>query len=246
VTPPRPRVENFVPLLDFAKEHLDQNDAQFLAVRIGIKSIISLPQQATPLVAWQAVLDAALAAKKENLFLAEVEKLVGDGDHPAFEQAMRSCAQSQFQARIHQGRPEFGSANELLAAARSLGELRDAGDACRTLVLGVLSAVEAGSGERMTLLAASNAADLDRLAERIGTLAMNALTILDRMIDLTDGSDQSSGVQVLTPQHPDDFGTFTGAGTNDAQQLTLARNARAAAWTHMQRLLTELGRSTVL
>ena len=178
--------------------------------------------------------------------MCEVRKLVGESDRANFEQAMRACRVAQYQTIVRHRNPDLYSVSGQLTSARTLGELGEAGKACRELVLRILSAVEVGSAERSILIAASNTADVDKLAERIGTHALNLLATIDRLLDLTEGNEEHGGVQLHAPQHPDDFGPFEGAAPPDPQLLTLARNARSAAWAHLQRVLILLIRNTVM
>ena len=244
MTLPAERIADYIPLLDFLKTNLESDDARPLARRIGIDSKARYPAEADAAQTWQAILEASLNERCADKLLCEVSKLVGDADHDDFKKAKLACAEAQFRTIVRPADPDLYSINRQLASARTLGELGAAGEACRDLVVRILSAVEVGSAERSILIAASNTADLDRLAERIGTLALNVLTTVDRLIDLTEGGIESNAVHLYASQHPDDFGKLEGDAPPDPQMLTLARNARAATWAHLQRLLVVLTRNT--
>jgi hypothetical protein len=245
MTAARQSLGDYIPLLDFLAKEIDKDEAWSIAELIGVKSSVRTPERTDARMLWQAVLEAMLSAKRIDSFLREVDKRVGDGDRESFEQAKRACAKAQFEAILRRDNGDLGSASGQLASARTLGELANAATACRELVLKILSSVEVGSPHRSLTLIASNSADIDRQAERIGTLAMNVLTIIERLLDLTDPGG-SPGPRTLTVEQLDDLGTFGEVVPDDAKLLTQARNARAIVWTQLQRLLAELNRNAAL
>jgi hypothetical protein len=245
MTSPHERIADYVDLIEFVDENIDMAEARSLANRIGIYRKIKHRESFTGKELWEAVLEASLNDRCIESFIREIGKMIGEAQHPRFEAVKRACAEAQFKTIIRQAHPDLYTVSRQLTTARSLGELGEAAKACRELVLRILSAVEAGAPERSMLLSASNAADVDRLAERIGTYALNLLAIIDRLLDLTEENNEHSGVQLHISQHPDDFGRFEGV-PSDAQTLTLARNARSAAWSQLQRLLILLTRNTIL
>jgi hypothetical protein len=245
MTTPLERIADFADLLEFVDESIDMTEARSLAQRIGVLRKTKYHEPYTGKDIWTAVLEASISGRCVDSFLGEVEKLIGEDDRPRFEAAKRTCAEAQFKTIMRQAHPDLYTVSRQLPRARSLGELSEAGRACRELVLRILSAVEAGAPERTMLLFASNAADVDRLAERIGTNALNLLVIVDRLLDLTEGNDDFSEIQLYSSQDPDDFGRFAGT-SSDAQTLALARKARSAAWSQLQRLLILLTRNTIL
>lgn len=243
----REKVADYVALIDFLRDNVESDNARPLARRIGVESRAKFPAEPDSAQTWQAIIEAALTDRCIEKLLHEVDKLTGEADRESLKKAKLACAEAQFQTIMRLAHPDLYSVNGQLASARTLGELGGAGKACRELVLRILSAVEVGSAERSLLIAVSNTADLDRLAERIGTLTLNVLTTVDRLIDLTEGHNELDDVHLrpYAAHHPDDFGTFEGAGSPDPQLLTQARNARAAAWAHLQRLIAVLTRNTV-
>ncbi len=245
MTTPAERIADFADLIEFVDGSIDMTEARSLAQRIGVLRKLKYREPYTGKDIWTAVLEASLGDRCVDSFLSEVEQLIGEAQHSGFETAKRACAEAQFKTIMRQAHPDLYTVSRQLPRARSLGELGEAGKACRELVLRVLSAVEAGAPERTMLLFASNAADVDRLAERIGTNAMNLLMIVDRLLDLTDGNDEISSIELYSSQDPDDFGRFEGT-PSDAQTLALARKARSAAWSQLQRLLILLTRNTIL
>jgi hypothetical protein len=238
------RIADYVDLIEFVDGSIDMAEARPLANRIGVLRKIKHRESYTGKELWEAVLEASLNDRCFDKFLVEVEKLIGEAQRSEFEAAKRMCAEAQFKTIIRQAHPDLYAVSRQLPRARSLGELGDAGKACRELVLRILSAVEAGAPER-SMLFASNAADVDRLAERIGIYALNLLAIVDRLLDLAEENDEISGIELNSSLDPDDFGRFVGT-PSDAQTLALARKARSAAWSQLQRLLILLTRNTIL
>jgi hypothetical protein len=243
MTGPPERIADYVDLIEFIDDSIDMAEARPLATRVGVK--IKQRESYSGKELWQAILEASLNDRRVDKFLSEVEKTIGESQRSGFEAAKRTCAEAQFKTIIRQAHPDLYTVSRQLPRARSLGELGEAGKACRELVLRILSAVEAGAPERTMLLMASNAADVDRLAERIGTNALNLLAIVDRILDLTEENDEISGIQLNSLLDSDDFGRYEGASSN-AQTLILARKARSAAWSQLQRLLILLTRNTIL
>lgn len=244
MSPPE-RIADYADLIKFVDESIDRAEALPLANRIGVQRKAKYRESCTGKELWEAIFEAALTDRCVERFLGEVERLIGESQLPAFIAAKRTCAEAQFKTIIRRAHPDLYTVSRQLPRARSLGELGEAGTACRELVLRILSAVEADAPERLMLLSASNTADVDRLAERIGTYALNLLAIVDRLLDLTEGNDDLSEIQLLAVADPDDFGRFEGT-PSDAQTLALARKARSAAWSQLQRLLILLTRNTIL
>jgi hypothetical protein len=245
MTTPPGRLADYVDLIEFVDENIDMTEARQLANRIGVLRKLKLREAYSGKEIWEAVLEASLSERCVDSFLGEIEKLIGDPQRPGFAAAKRTCAEAQFKTIIRQAHPDLYTVSYQLPRARTLGQLGEAGTACRELVLRILSAVEAGAPERSMLLSASNTADVDRLAERIGNHALNLLAIVDRLLDLTEENDELSAIQLYASRDPDDFGRFEGT-PSDAQTLALARKARNAAWWHLQRLLILLTRNTIL
>lgn len=239
------RIADYIDLIEFVDDNIDMGEARAVANRIGVQRKLKYRDTYTGKELWEAVLEAALNDRCIDSFLREIGELIGEAQRPGFEKAKRACAEAQFKTIIRQTDPDLYTVSGQLVAARSLGELGEAGKACRELAQRILSAVEAGTPERSMLLFASSAADVDRLAERIGTLALNLLAIVDRLLDLTEESEGFGGAQLHVMQHPDDFSGFEG-GPSDAQTLSLARNARSAAWLQLQRLLVLLTNNVIL
>src|SRR5215468_2259933 len=165
------RIADYVDLIDFISSSTEIGDAKSTATRIGVADKIRYRESYTKNELWGAVLEAALIDRCIERFLAEVEKVIGEARRPGLEAAKRTCAEAQYKTIMRQKHPELFTVSMQLPRARSLGELDEAGKACRGLVLRILSAVEAGAPERSMLLFASSPADVDRLAERIGTYA---------------------------------------------------------------------------
>lgn len=242
---PASALEDYSVLIDFIAEHAPRSEIESVAERVGVAAKVRYPEKPTASQQWQAVLQAALNENRSERFVLEIEKLIGEADRANYELAKRSCAEAMYQTMVRRRNPDLYSVSGGLAQARTLGEICQAGIECRELVLRILSTVEAGAGGRPILIAASSMADIDRLAEQIGTLALNLLTTVDRLLDLTELHDGHDSIKLHVSEHPDDFDVPNGPSSPDPQVLTLARNARNAAWQQLQRLLVLLTRNTI-
>jgi hypothetical protein len=238
-------VGDFSALLTFLASGLEASDAAGVAERINVSSHIRSRETASPLDRWQAVLSAALRANAEGRFLEEVSRLVGTADKEEYGRLVTAAAKSHLHDVIRTANPEFGSIASRLVAARSLGSLNIAAQACRTTVAEILASVEVGSSQRAALLIADNSIDVQHIADRIATLALNVLMAVDRLLDLTDVPGGGMEFALIAPSTPDDLRGATEGEADDPQTLALARNARNAAYQHLQRLFAELTSASI-
>lgn len=157
-----------------------------------------------------------------------------------------TSARSQQTPRVEDEPGRIRTACQGLARARTSDEMKVAASGLREEVLIILATLAPGENSQPPPLAAQTAHDADNIAERLGVLGMNVLTVVDRLLELTESRNTSeqpvAGSELFLPETIDDL-MPTGMAIGDPasqQTMHLARNARSATWLHAQRFVSAI------